>query len=880
VINSLLKSVKNFWQSKKLASSAINPRYALTEACIIGLVSGIAALLLKYGINWVGSFRVQIAHQWGAAIALPLMGIILGFASGWVTQEFSPPAAGSGIPQVKAALARFPIHLSFKLALVKAISTILALGSGLTLGRRGPTVHIGAALAAQLSDWMPTSPEHRRQMIAAGAAAGLAAGFNTPIAGVLFVVEELMRDVSGLTLETAIMASFTGAVVSRVLDSGHFSLFSGVLETTLPLVVNISSDFKSSFSAVEIPFYMLLGVIAGLLGALFNQGILWCLRFNRSLRLSLAWRISLGGLISGGIIACLPPLFWDNTGLRQFLMQGEVNWQITAIALIAHFTLTLIAYSTGAPGGIFAPALVLGSSLGYLVGMGEGIFLDFASFNTFALAGMGAFFTGVIRVPVTAIVIIFEMTADFNLVLPLMISCAIAYIVAEGISKGSLYQHLLKDSGIFLTEDQTNNNNFLTQLKASNVMQNQVEVLESNLTLDEVLEAMSQSNHRGFPVVESGILIGIVTQTDLDKTNKNMGKTPLKDFMTTDPITVKPDVPLSDVLYLLNRYQLSRLPVVESAKLLGIITRTDIIRAEVQQLSGQSFPMSSIESPSYIAYQTRSPAIGKGRILLLIAQDDDLKEIGQISSAIAHYYDYELDCLAVVEVSKNKRPEHTKINILRLRKIMAQLERMARHDQLFINTEIKLCHNQQTGILETIQQRHIKLVIAQWNVSATLFTVIQKISCELLLIKPGIKKHFSQKHLSQGQWLIPTAGGGNVQRGLDLLPALSQLYEDPQALTLWLAQVYTVETSQQAYQNLLAEVENLRKKIELLVLPLALQSNSVSEAIIKFAKRKNCDVIMLGASEESFLKHAIHGNIPQAIMKEVDATVILFREAS
>ena len=523
----MIKSLKALLKHKKLGKTAITPRYALTEACLIGLVSALAAVFLKQGINLAGTYRVKFAHEGIAIIVLPLIGFSFGLLSGWFTEEFSPPAGGGGIPQVKAALARHPINLSLKVALVKIISTILALGSGLTLGRRGPTVHIGAALAAQLSEWMPTSPEHRRQMIAAGAAAGLAAGFNTPIAGVLFVVEELMRGISGLTLETAIMASFTGAVVSRMLDAGSLSFSSINLETSLPFVVNIVSDVKTSFSAMEIPFYILLGIIAGILGGIFNKGILICVKVGRRLEMPLPLRMGLTGLISGIVIACLPSIFWDNAGLRQILMEGNAQWEMISIAFLAHFCLTLLAYGTGAPGGLFAPTLVLGATLGYLTGMGEGLFIDVPSINTFALTGMGAFFTGVIRVPVTAIVIIFEMTADFNLVLPLMISCAMAYIVAESFSQGSLYQHLLEVSGILLKEEQ-NDSNFLSHLTADDVMESHVETLESNLTLDEVLKVMSCSEHRGFPVVKKGILVGIVTQTDLNKINKNFGNIPLK----------------------------------------------------------------------------------------------------------------------------------------------------------------------------------------------------------------------------------------------------------------------------------------------------------------------------------------------------------------
>lgn len=218
-LRSHLKNLQSWFRSQHFGRSAVDSRYALAEACLIGILSAFAALLLKTGVGWVGSWRVHLANQFGAIWVLPLGGLILGLLAGWLLEKGSPEAAGGGIPQVKAALARYPMKLSLRVAIIKLLGTTLVLGAGLTLGRRAPTVHIGAALAAQLSSWLPTTPDHRRQMIAAGAAAGLAAGFTTPIAGVLFVIEELMRDVSGLTLETAIVASFTGAVVSLMLQN-------------------------------------------------------------------------------------------------------------------------------------------------------------------------------------------------------------------------------------------------------------------------------------------------------------------------------------------------------------------------------------------------------------------------------------------------------------------------------------------------------------------------------------------------------------------------------------------------------------------------------------------------------------------------------------
>ena len=226
-------------------------RVAILEACLIGLISGLAAVILQQGIGQLGAFRLQLVQLGPPWFILGLFGLIGGLAAGWIIEHVEPNANGSGIPQVKVALAQLPMPLNFRVAIAKLISSTLAIGSGLMLGRQGPTVQVGASLAAQLSYWLPTVPGHRRQMIAAGAGAGLAAGFNAPLAGVLFVIETLLQDLSGLTLGTAIIASFIGAVVSRVFGGQSFSI----------VLQDIGAN--TSFSVPEIPFYIALGVLAG-----------------------------------------------------------------------------------------------------------------------------------------------------------------------------------------------------------------------------------------------------------------------------------------------------------------------------------------------------------------------------------------------------------------------------------------------------------------------------------------------------------------------------------------------------------------------------------------------------------------------------------------
>ncbi|MEY4520705.1 MAG: hypothetical protein RLZZ499_3305 [Cyanobacteriota bacterium] len=868
----LAKVQKSSW----LANSSLDTRYALLEACLIGLFSALAAVMLKQGIGWLGGWRVQTANLIGGKIVLPLMGLVFGTLAGVIIQVLSPAAAGGGVPQVKAALAKYPVTLNLRTALVKTIATMLVVGAGFTVGRRGPTVHIGAALGAQVSRWIPNSPTNRRQMIAAGAAAGLAAGFNTPIAGVLFVVEELMRDISGLTLETAIAASFTGAVVSRILGSTHFNV---------PLEV-IDSARQGSFAVDEIPFYLILGILAGVLGGIFNRGIIRGMKFSRTCPLPIPIQIGLAGLISGTVIAWLPPFFQDNAGLRELLIAGQFSWQTTAIVFVAQFCLTILAYSAGAPGGLFAPALVLGSALGYLVGLTEVALISSESPYTFALTGMGAFFTSVVRVPVTAIIIVFEMTADFNLVLPLMITCAVAYIVAESVSKGSLYEHLLEISGIELTEDSPNHD-FMAELTANDVMQPKVETLPSNLPLPELVKAISRSHHRGFPVVEDGKLVGIIAQSDIPQDSQQTTSMLLKDIMTPHPISVGLETSLADVLYLLNRYQLSRLPVTEGCKLLGIITRSDIIKAEAKQLNYDHLPKARLE-PSYVVYQSRSPATGKGRILLPLANPEHIDALLQIAEAIARYHNYEIQCLRVICVPNYVFPAQAEVETAADRQLMQQLEDWGKASGISLHTQIRVATDISEAILETITREQIDLLLMGWKGKSSgiesifgnvVDTLILQAACDLMLIKLGTAPHaFPQQLELRHKWLIPTTGGDRINKLLTILPALANLHHVPPKIQL--CQISSANLGRRYTPDFEQAVELLKNTLSCPIFSLLITSDSVSKAVIELTQHKKYGLVVLGASNEGLLQNVINGNIPEAIAHHANSTVIIFRNSA
>ncbi len=872
----MIKLLPNWWKSRIFARSSIDNRYALLEACLIGILSGISALFLKAGIGWLGGWRIKASYLFDAHLSLPLTGLVLGFLAGWAIELLAPTAAGGGIPQVKAVLARYTVLINLKVALVKTLGTILVLGAGLTLGRRGPTVHIGAALAAQLSRWIPNSPTNRRQMIAAGAAAGLAAGFNTPIAGVLFVVEELMRDISGLTLETAILASFTGAVVSRLFGSTDLAL----------------AGRTGSFAAAEIPFYLILGAVAGILGGLFNRGVLWGIRVNRRLPISMPLRIGLAGLISGLVISFLPHVFWDHAGLRKYLISGNLSWQTTAIAFTAHFFLTILAYTAGAPGGLFAPALVLGAALGYLVGIGEfSLIGEFSTYTfafspyTFALAGMGAFFTAVVRVPVTAIVIVFEMTADFNVVLPLMISSVVAYIIANIFAPGSIYEHLLDVSGIQLNEESPTHD-FLTKLTAEDVMESQVETLASSLTIEEVVTAMSLSHHRGFPVVEDGKLVGIITQSDIADERQKIAGAFLRDIMTPQPITVNPEISLTDVLYLLNRYQLSRLPVTEGNKLVGIITRSDIIKVEAQQLSGDHDSLIQA-GPSYVIYQTRSPSTGRGRILLPIAHPDHAFPLMQMAIAIARYQKYEIECLQVISVPSYVFPSQAKVDIALSRHLMHRMERWGRKENIPVHTQVMVATDISTAILETATHDHVNLLLMGWRGTTgpreqifgnVVDKVIEHTSCELLLVKLGSKlKAFPQDLNRQGKWLIPITKGGKLPKTMKILPGLVNLYTIAKSPQIDLCQIYLSDEEKTTFKDVTKLAHAIADKTNVEVKAIPLSAHSVPEGVINMCKAESYNLVILSASNQGLLHHGVWGNIPEAIASKLETTVIIIR---
>jgi CIC family chloride channel protein len=549
----------------------------IVEAAIVGVIAGLSAYVLELGVSWFGRLRVELALQHSEQYVLPVFGLIGGLIAGFLVQFIAPEASGSGIPQVRAALDRVQMPLNMRVALVKFVGGTVALGSGLFMGREGPTVQLGAALAATLSRWIATTEEHRRQLIAAGAGAGLAAAFNAPLAGVCFVMEELLRETKATTILITLVACSSACLATAFLAHRHLH----AALHSIPLSLTLNPE--------DVPFYVLLGLVCGAAAALFNFGIMSALHINRRLPIPLTIKVGLAGLASGFIISQLPHEFQNYAAMRAMIATGVTDVDTVVTALAGFFFMTIIAYGSGAPGGLFAPSLVLGSALGFLVGGAELALVGTNSVTAFALVGMGAFFSGVARVPLTATVITFELTNHFVLVVPLMITSVLATMVGELLYRGSIYDRLMRWNDITLRTDESVSA-VLLALKAKDIMRTSGPVLGSNLKLKDVLPTFGASGRRGFPVLNGRKLVGVITQTDIGHVLQ-LTEIPedmtVASVMTGNPVSVSPLDSLEDILFLFTRDKYAWLPVCDREIFLGIIHQSDVVESLFSEISSE-----------------------------------------------------------------------------------------------------------------------------------------------------------------------------------------------------------------------------------------------------------------------------------------------------
>jgi CIC family chloride channel protein len=412
-------------------------RRLFPRAALVGLLAGLIAIAFRIVLAAGDALRSGLivwSHHfprfgWLLPVCFSAAGA---FLSVFLVRRFAPEASGSGIPHLEAVLHRYrPLHRK-RLLFVKFIGGALALGGGLALGREGPTVQMGGAVGAVVSGWLKAGTRERLTLIAAGAGAGLAAAFDAPLAGVIFVLEEVQKDFRQAVFGSAFIAAAVAAIVTRF-SAGQLPDF------------RIPSYSVPSLAAL--PVFAALGLAAGLLGVVYNRSLIRTLDlFGRvPPKLALLPAALVGGGV--GLVAWfLPSAVGGGHPLAETFLQGHVTLAAVPAWFLLRFVLSQASYGTGAPGGIFAPLLVLGALLGLAVGQIAHLFLPnlVPIPEIFAVVGMAAYFTAIVRAPLTGVVLIIEMTGNYAQMLPLLVACFCAYLVAEGLGELPIYENLLE----------------------------------------------------------------------------------------------------------------------------------------------------------------------------------------------------------------------------------------------------------------------------------------------------------------------------------------------------------------------------------------------------------------------------------------------------
>jgi len=412
-------------------------RRLFPRAALVGLLAGLLAVAFRIVLAEGDSLRNALlawAHLhpvfgWFCVVLFGACGAAL---SVFLVRRVAPEASGSGIPHLEAVLHRYR-ELEWKRVLgVKFCGGALALSSGLVLGREGPTVQMGGAVGAAVSEWLQVSRRDRLVLIAAGAGAGLAAAFNAPLAGLIFVLEEVQKDFRQAVFGAAFIAAATADIVARF-ASGQFPVFR-VPNYPVP-------------SLTVLPAFIVLGIACGLLGVVYNRSLIAAVSLFARVPPRLAWLAAGGvGAVIGAVAWFSPSAVGGGHTLAERFLDGRTALAMIPAWFALRFVLSMASYGTGAPGGIFAPLLVLGALIGLGVGEMTHLLAPHLVPNPaiFAVVGMAAYFTAIVRAPLTGIVLIIEMTGNYAQMLPLLVACFCAYIVAEGMGQLPIYEELLE----------------------------------------------------------------------------------------------------------------------------------------------------------------------------------------------------------------------------------------------------------------------------------------------------------------------------------------------------------------------------------------------------------------------------------------------------
>jgi chloride channel protein, CIC family len=487
---------------------------------------------------------------------------------GYLLYRFFPNARGSGVPQTKAALYARGGRISLRTVVGKFFCTSTTLACGIPLGREGPAVQVGAGIASVLGRKLALSPERVKALIPVGAAAAIAAAFNTPLAAVLFALEEVVGDLHAPVLGSVVLASATSWAMLRLL-LGNDPLFQ------VPQYQLVHPG--------EFGIYALLGVAGGFVSVAFVKLLLWMRgRFLQFPKKTVWYQPIAGGLTVGIMGWFVPQVLGVGYAHVGAALNGGMALRLMILLLVLKLVAVATSYASGNAGGIFGPSLFLGAMLGGIVGnVAHGLFPNYAGTpGAYALVGMGTAFAGIVRAPMTSVVMIFEITRDYAVIVPLMISNLVSFFISARFQKQPIYEVLAQQDGIHLPSVETRQQ--LEQRQVVHAMREATEVLNAEMTVEEALKKSNSSELHAWPVCNERGVIGVVSLQSLQRASSDglAGKR-LSEIVDPEEFPhVHGDHSLHLALDRMGASQLDLLPVVSRADvhhLEGVVILLDVL---------------------------------------------------------------------------------------------------------------------------------------------------------------------------------------------------------------------------------------------------------------------------------------------------------------
>ena len=556
-------------------------RYQVSEtgvlavfAIIVGLCSGLGVWLFKAIIELSRSFFFEdvggMLKSYGnwTIILIPAMG---GIIVGLLMHYFVGEEKYHGVTGIIESVALGGGRLRYWRTPIKAISSALSIGSGASVGPEDPSVQIGANLGSMFGQVMRMSEERVRTLVSAGAAAGIAAAFNAPIAGVFFTIEIIRGEIAATALGVVVLSSVTSAVITQVLSGPQ------------PAFIIPAYSFNSPW---ELGLYFVLGLFAGPISALYIRSVYLAQDIFHSWRVPLPIRTASAGLIVGAVGLFLPQIFgvgYETIG--KVLQSAPFPLLMLIILLTAKMIMTSASIGGEFPGGVFAPSLFIGAMLGGAVGLVGDILLPGLHIvpAAFAMVGMAAVLAGTVRAPLTAILLLFEMTHDYRIILPLMFSVIVSLLISNRLHRDSIYTLGLARKGLRIESGR--DVEVLEGITVGEVMDRNFTLLREDETLQQAAEKMLKLRSHGLMVCDqNGNLCGILSLQDIQKFEEtgSLDETKVGEACSRQLITAFPNETLSAALRRMGMRDIGRLPVVspeDSRRILGILRRSDTIRA-------------------------------------------------------------------------------------------------------------------------------------------------------------------------------------------------------------------------------------------------------------------------------------------------------------